>query len=51
MNGAAGAVVVPHGQVFSVMAFTITNGKITHIDALVDPERIARLNLNLPRDW
>jgi hypothetical protein len=50
VNGAAGAVVVPHGQVFSVMAFTITNGKITHIDALVDPERIAQLKLNLPRD-
>lgn len=47
VNGAAGAVVVPHGQVFSVMAFTVTNGKITQIDALLDPERLAQLDLNL----
>jgi RNA polymerase sigma factor (sigma-70 family) len=45
VNGAAGAVVAPGGQVFSVMAFTVTNGKITQIDALVDPERLRQLNL------
>jgi RNA polymerase sigma factor (sigma-70 family) len=43
VNGAAGAVVVPHGRVFSVMAFTVTNGKIVQIDALLDPERLERL--------
>ena len=43
VNGAAGAVVAPHGRLFSVMAFTVTGGKITHIEALVDPERLARL--------
>jgi RNA polymerase sigma-70 factor (ECF subfamily) len=48
VNGAAGAVVAPRGQLFSVMAFTITNGKITQIDALVDPERLAQLDLTLP---
>jgi RNA polymerase sigma factor (sigma-70 family) len=45
VNGAAGAVVAPHGRVFSVMAFTVTNGKITQIDALVDPERLTKLEL------
>lgn len=45
VNGAAGAVVAPAGRVFSVIAFTVTNGKITRIDALVDPERLGRLNL------
>jgi RNA polymerase sigma-70 factor (ECF subfamily) len=45
VNGAAGAVVAPHGRLFSVMAFTVTNGKIVRIDALVDPERLARLGL------
>jgi RNA polymerase sigma-70 factor, ECF subfamily len=45
VNGAAGAVVAPHGQLSSVMAFTVTNGKITQIDALVDPERLAQLDL------
>jgi RNA polymerase sigma factor (sigma-70 family) len=45
VNGAAGAVVAPHGRPFSVMAFTVTNGKIARIDALLDPERLARLGL------
>ena len=43
VNGTAGAVVAPHGRVFSIMAFTITDGKIIQIDALADPERLARL--------
>jgi RNA polymerase sigma-70 factor (ECF subfamily) len=48
VNGAAGAVIAPHGRVFSVMAFTVTNGKILQIDALLDPERLARLDLSIP---
>ncbi len=47
VNGAAGAVVAPRGRLFSVMAFTVTNGKISQIDALVDPARLAQLNLTL----
>jgi hypothetical protein len=43
-----GAVVTPHGQLFSVMAFTVTNGTITQIDALTDPDRLGRLNLTFP---
>jgi RNA polymerase sigma-70 factor (ECF subfamily) len=49
VNGAAGAVVAPGGRVFSVMAFTVTGGKITAIDALADPERLARLGLEIDR--
>ncbi|MGH3396486.1 MAG: RNA polymerase sigma factor SigJ [Streptosporangiaceae bacterium] len=48
VNGAAGAVVAPAGRVFSVMAFTVTNGKITQIAALADPERLGQLNLAIP---
>ncbi len=48
VNGTAGAVVAPRGRVLSVMAFTVTNGKIVRIDALVDPERLAQLDLGLP---
>ena len=29
----------------SVMAFTVANGRIIQIDALLDPERLARLDL------
>ncbi len=48
VNGAAGAVVAPGGGLYSVMAFTVTNRKITRIDALVDPERLAHLGLVIP---
>ncbi len=48
VNGAAGAVVAPRGSVFSVMAFTVTNGKIIQIDALLDPERLEQLDLSIP---
>jgi RNA polymerase sigma factor (sigma-70 family) len=44
VNGAAGAVVAPRGRPFSVMAFTVTNGKIAAIDALLDRERLALLD-------
>jgi RNA polymerase sigma factor (sigma-70 family) len=47
VSGAAGAVVATRGRVLSVMAFTVTNAKIVRIDALLDPERLAQLDLNL----
>jgi RNA polymerase sigma factor (sigma-70 family) len=47
VNGAAGAVVAPDGRLFSVMGFTVSGGRITAIDALVDPERLAQLELDL----
>ena len=45
VNGAAGAVVAPHGRPFSVRAFTVTNGRIAAIDALLEPERLAEFGL------
>ena len=48
VNGAAGAVVALSERLFSVMAFTVTDRKITQLDALVDPERLAQLDLTLP---
>jgi RNA polymerase sigma-70 factor (ECF subfamily) len=47
VNGAAGAVVTPRGQLFSVMAFSVTDGRITRIDALLDPDRLVRLDLSV----
>ncbi|OFE15598.1 hypothetical protein BA895_22355 [Humibacillus sp. DSM 29435] len=46
VNGTAGAVVVTHGRLFSVMGFTIASDRIVAIDALVDPGRLEQLNLN-----
>jgi len=48
VNGAAGVVVAPRGRLFAVMGFTVVNGKITNIDALLDPERLALLEISLP---
>ena len=45
VNGVAGAVVAPRGQAFSVMSFTVSDGRIVAIDVLVDPERLDRLDL------
>jgi RNA polymerase sigma factor (sigma-70 family) len=46
INGAAGAVIFVHDRPVSVMAFTVSDGKVIEIDALADPERIARLDLS-----
>jgi RNA polymerase sigma-70 factor (ECF subfamily) len=45
VNGSAGAVVATHGKALSVIAFTVSNGRITAIDVLFDPERLAALDL------
>jgi hypothetical protein len=45
VNGAAGLVVAPRGRPFSVLAFTVTEGKIVEIDIVADPERLRRLDL------
>jgi RNA polymerase sigma factor (sigma-70 family) len=47
VNGAAGVVVIPHGRPLSVMGFTVAAGRIVEIDALADPERLARLDLTV----
>jgi hypothetical protein len=44
VNGAAG-VVAPRGRPFSVMAFTVRDGKIVAIDSLSDPTRLRQLDL------
>jgi RNA polymerase sigma-70 factor (ECF subfamily) len=45
VNGAAGVVVAPHGRPVSVMAFTVSGGRIVAIDALADPERLRQIDL------
>jgi RNA polymerase sigma factor (sigma-70 family) len=50
INGAAGIVTFLHGRPFSIAAVTVENGKIVEIDFLADPERVARLDLNVLDD-
>ena len=45
VNGAAGVVVVVDRQPFSVMGFTVANGKIVAINVLADPIRLRQLDL------
>src|SRR5262249_38522225 len=45
VNGAVGAVFAPQGQPLSVVAITVTGGKIAEIDVFADPERIRQLDL------
>ena len=50
VNGAAGVVVAPRGRPFAVIGFTVAGGRIVEIDALADPERLARLDLTILDD-
>ena len=45
INGAAGWVSLLDGAVFAVGALTVRNGRITTMDILLDPARLARLDL------
>ncbi len=47
VNGVAGVVVAPPDGVFSVMAFTVVDGRIVAMDALVDPERLSQIDLTV----
>ena len=44
VNGAVGAVALVEGRLVSVAAFTVSGGRITALDILTDPERLARLD-------
>jgi RNA polymerase sigma-70 factor (ECF subfamily) len=50
INGTAGLVVVRESGPFAVLAFTISGGRITELDILADPDRLARLDLTVLDD-
>jgi len=50
VNGAAGVVVAVDSRPFSIMGFTVADGKIVEIDILADPERIRHLDLSVLDD-
>jgi RNA polymerase sigma factor (sigma-70 family) len=45
INGAAGWVALLDGEVYAIAALTMQNGRITTMDILLDPARLARLDL------
>ncbi|MGW6708950.1 RNA polymerase sigma factor SigJ [Streptomyces sp. NPDC054956] len=46
VNGAAGIVCVVEDRVFSMMAFTVVDGRIVAIDVIADPHRLDALDLS-----
>lgn len=46
VDGVAGVVVTIAGKPFSVMGFTVRDGRVAEIDVLADPERLAALDLS-----
>ncbi|MGW6685559.1 sigma-70 family RNA polymerase sigma factor [Streptomyces sp. NPDC054961] len=46
VNGAAGVVCVVEGRLMSVMAFTVTGGRIVAIDVITDPDRLKTYDLS-----
>jgi len=47
VNGAAGLVSTRDGRPFSVLSFTVSDGKIVAVDVLADPERLSALDLTV----
>jgi RNA polymerase sigma factor (sigma-70 family) len=45
VNGQPGFYVAPEGRLFAVGAFTVAGGRITEIDIVADPEKLARIDL------
>ena len=46
VNGGAGLVVARHGRLLGVAGFTVAHGKIVEIDLLMDPARLADLEVS-----
>jgi RNA polymerase sigma factor (sigma-70 family) len=45
VNGEPGFIVAPQGRLFAVGAFTVVGGRITEMDFIADPEKLARIEL------
>jgi len=50
INGTAGVVVVIGRKVQSVMAFTVRRGRIAAIEVLLDPQRLAAVDISALQD-
>ena len=50
LDGAAAAVWMPDGQLSVAFRFAVANGKVTSIDLIGDPDRLAELDLETPFD-
>jgi RNA polymerase sigma-70 factor (ECF subfamily) len=51
VDGSAGLVMAPAGRLSVVLTFVIDGERITAIDVIADPERLARLEIAVPEGW
>ena len=47
VNGAPGLIMAPRGRLLIALAFTFSGDKISQIDVVADPDRLAQLDLGL----
>jgi RNA polymerase sigma factor (sigma-70 family) len=47
VNGAAGVAVIVDGQLFAVLGFTVSHGKVVEVNAILDPDRLSALDLSV----
>lgn len=47
INGGPGLVVAPNGRLLLVLALTITESKVSRVDAIADPEHLKKLELSV----
>jgi RNA polymerase sigma-70 factor (ECF subfamily) len=45
VDGSPGLVLAAHGRLSRAVRFTIAHGRIVGVDVVVDPERLARLEI------
>ena len=45
VNGSPGALVVMKGRVVTLMSFTVADGRVAEMDIIVEPDRLATLDL------
>ena len=50
VNGAVGVILAPRGRLSVALSLTVVNGKITEMDVVADPERLAELDLAVVAD-
>jgi len=50
VNGAVGVILAPHGRLSVALSLTIVDGKITEMDVVANPGRLAQLDLAVLAD-
>ena len=50
VNGEVGVVVAPRGRLMMILEFTVRDGKVAGIEAIVEPERVQALDLGVLED-